>query len=88
MNHHWVRPPSGGVFCVNCPAGGVCDCSINLNGWNVQHADSCPLQLSAMPPCVPVLVTSEALMFAERSIPWPEELPHEQTLSDGDGDLG
>lgn len=36
-----------------------------------------------------VLVTSEALMFAERAgIPWPDERPYEKTLSDGDGDLG
>lgn len=55
-------------------------------------------------PETPVLVTSEALMFAERSIPepverppaqydgdpdgWTELRPFERTLSDGDGDLG
>lgn len=33
----------------------------------------------------PTLVTSEALMFAEKAgIPWPEERPYEQTLDESD----
>lgn len=57
---------------------------------------SCPVHAKdpTAPPYIaqatpaPVLIPSEALMFAERSIPEPVERPYEQTLSDGDGDLG
>lgn len=28
-----------------------------------------------------ILVTSEALMFAEQSVPWPDERPYEKTLA-------
>lgn len=57
------------------------------------HRDLCSIQWSDYCDCEtgvpPVLVTSEALMFAERAgIPWPDERPYEEALSDGDGDLG
>jgi hypothetical protein len=32
-------------------------------------------------PAQAVLVASEALMFAEQSIPWPDERPYEKTLA-------
>lgn len=86
MSHHWVRPPGGGLCCINCGSRRVCGCANDLNVWTYTHAVGCPLHLSAMPECRPavvqVLVTSEALMFAERSIPWPDERPYEKTLSE------
>lgn len=57
------------------------------------HGHGNDLPVSECPQCAAGrqphrLYTSEDLMFYERSHPWPEERPYEQTLSDGDGDLG
>lgn len=49
------------------------------------HRDLCSIQWSDYCDCEdapPVLVTSEALMFAEQSIPWPDERPYEKTLGE------
>lgn len=49
------------------------------------HRDLCSIQWSDYCDCEtpqPVLVTSDALMFAERAgIPWPDEREHEKTLA-------
>ena len=51
-------------------------------GW-LGHRDLCSIQWSDYCDCIepPVLVTSEALMFYERSIPEPVERPFERVLS-------
>lgn len=53
-------------------------------GWMHEDGGSLCRHLHAQPE-PPTLVTSEALMFAEKAgIPWPEERPYEQTLDESE----
>lgn len=65
----------------------VCGCEydgINEDGCIEWRTAACETHR----PRPTVLVTSEALMFAEQSIPWPDERPYEKTLGDDGGGLG